>query len=187
MVSGTECPTAARLDWYSKEGEHRGESGSKAGSACDLADSARPLALEQGEQSSDGIMGQPQCHDCQASPQRWDRSKIKPESPVNGSGWGPVRYIAKHRHDSNIARAGTKGEGLSLRAALGWRRGWQSFSQLCSQQPDYMLNGCTLSQLALSTGSPAPQWVLKPWTPTAVQKVLIYEFHGIIKCDCFLQ
>lgn len=37
---------------------------------CDLADSARTLALEQGEQSSDGIMGQPQSSDCQASPQR---------------------------------------------------------------------------------------------------------------------
>lgn len=169
MVSGTEGPTATRLDWYSREGEQRGESGSKAGRARDLASSARLLALEQGEQSSDDIMGQPQSNDCQASLQRWDRSKIEPGSQVNGSGWGPVRYMAKHRHDSNIAQAETKGEALRLSAALGWRRGWQDFSQ----QPDYTLHGCTISELALSMGSPAPQSVLKPWTPTAVQKVLI--------------
>lgn len=49
MVSGTECPTAARLDWYSREGEQRGGSSSEADMARDLADSAWPLGLEQGE------------------------------------------------------------------------------------------------------------------------------------------
>lgn len=48
----------------------RGESNCKAGKARDLADPARLVPLEQGEQNSGGIMVQPQPSDCQASPQR---------------------------------------------------------------------------------------------------------------------
>lgn len=58
MVSGIECPTATGLDQCSREGEQRGESSSKSGRAYDLANSARPLALEQGNQRSESIIGQ---------------------------------------------------------------------------------------------------------------------------------
>lgn len=97
---------------------------------------------------------------------------------------GQAQAWHQHSRGYDSHSTGTRGEGLSLSAAFGWRRG---FSQLCSQQPDYTLHCCTIWEPALSTGSPAPQRVLKSWTPPAVQKLLIYEFHGIIKCDCFLQ
>lgn len=52
---------------------------------------------------------------------------------------------------------------------------------------DYMLHGCTVSKPAVTTGSLDPWRVLKLWTLTAVQKMLIQEVRGIINCDSFLE